>query len=219
MATIGWQHLARLSGDNSVASIGWQQLRGNNCVATFSAARWQLCGGNIWCGSVATSRWQRFGRVLLVAASSSRRRRSVVGSSSLWLRRRLVVLYTAILTHRLGSGVRGGNEAWALQRGWGTWGLQRLSGHVGAAAGARLLSSPRLVVAASSCPASARLASDISVATFRWQHFDGTIRARSLSPRVRRRVVVAASPSLRLVVAAPRRRRLYRYPHPSSWVT
>ena len=166
-------------------------------------------GGNI---SVATFRpCPPRRRVVVVAASSSRRRRSVVGSSSLWLRRRLVVLYTAILTHPLGSGVRGSNEAWALQRGWGTWGLQRLSGHVGAAAGARLLSSPRLVVAASSCPASARLASDISVATFRWQHFDGTIRARSLSPRVRRRLVVAsssphrrrcASSSLRLVVVA-----------------
>ena len=160
-------------------------------------------GGNI---SVATFRpCPPRRRVVVVAASSSRRRRSVVGSSSLWLRRRLVVLYTAILTHPLGSGVRGGNEAWALR------GLQRLSGHVGAAAGARLLSSPRLVVAASSCPASARLASDISVATFRWQHFDGTIRARSLSPRVRRRLVVAsssphrrrcASSSLRLVVVA-----------------
>ena len=171
-------------------------------------------GGNI---SVATFRpCPPRRRVVVVAASSSRRRRSVVGSSSLWLRRRLVVLYTAILTHPLGSGVRGGNEAWALQRGWGTWGLQRLSGHVGAAAGARLLSSPRLVVAASSCPASARLASDISVATFRWQHFDGTIRARSLSPRVRRRLVVASSsPRHR----RRRRRRLYRYPHPSSWVT
>ena len=156
-------------------------------------------GGNI---SVATFRpCPPRRRVVVVAASSSRRRRSVVGSSSLWLRRRLVVLYTAILTHPLGSGVRGGNEAWALQRGWGTWGLQRLSGHVGAAAGARLLSSPRLVVAASSCPASARLASDISVATFRWHH-SGAVVVTACSSSPRRRVVVAASPSLRLVVVA-----------------
>ena len=161
-------------------------------------------GGNI---SVATFRpCPPRRRVVVVAASSSRRRRSVVGSSSLWLRRRLVVVYTAILTHPLGSGVRGSNEAWALQRGWGTWGLQRLSGHVGAAARARLLSSPplrrRVVVS--------RLGA-ASVATFRWQHFDGTIRARSLSPPVRRRLVVAsssphrrrcASSSLRLVVVA-----------------
>ena len=211
MATIRWH---QLGGNNCVATIARQHLArlgGNFVVATFGAARWQHLGGNI---SVATFRPcpPRRRVVVVVAASSSRRRRSVVGSSSLWLRRRLVVLYTAILTHPLGSGVRGGNEAWALQRGWGTWGLQRLSGPVGAAAGARLLSSPRLVVAASSCPASARLASDISVATFRWQHFDGTIRARSLSPRVRRRLVVASS--------SPHRRRcLYRYPHPSSWVT
>ena len=154
----------------------------SDCEGTWGLQRlarrrrgWQHLAGNIWCGSVATLRWQhlvRLGgnilvamfrvcpprrRVVVVAASSSRRRRSVVGSSSLWLRRRLIVLYTAILTRPLGSGVRGSNEAWALQRGWGTWGLQRLSGHVGAAAGARLLSSPprrrRVVV---SCLGAAR---------------------------------------------------------------
>ena len=74
----------------------------------------------------------------------------------------------------------------------GTWGLQRGRG----------CCRRRLVVAASSCPASARLASDISVATFRWQHFDGTIRGRC------HRVFVVASSSRRrrrIAVAAPRR--------------
>ena len=153
-------------------------------------------GGNI---SVATFRpCPPRRRVVVVAASSSRRRRSVVGSSSLWLRRRLVVLYTAILTHPLGSGVRGAmrpghcSEAGApggCSDCQGTWGLQRGRG----CCRRRASSSPRRRVP----PRRG------SLATFRWQHFDGTIRARSLSPRVRRRrVVVAASPSLRLVVVA-----------------
>ena len=167
-------------------------------------------GGNI---SVATFRpCPPRRRVVVVAASSSRRRRSVVGSSSLWLHRRLVVLYTAILTHPLGSGVR------AMRPGH--------CSEAGAAATVRACEGcsggEAVVVAASSSPCRVpprrgsvatfrwrHFGGDISVATFRWRHFGGTIRARSLSPRVRRRLVVAASSSLhrrrRIVVAAPRR--------------
>ena len=162
-------------------------------VASSSRRGWQLCGGNIWCGSVATSRWQRFGRVLLVAASSSlpRRRRSVVGSSSLWSGRRVVVLYTAILTHPLGSGVRGSNEAWALQRGWGTWACRDCEDTWG------LQRGRDCVVAASSSPRRRFPPRRGSVATSR-------VRRRvvvAASSSSRRRIVVAASSSLHLVVA------------------
>ena len=101
----------------------------------------------------------------------------------------------------------------------GRWGLQQGEAVV--------------VAASSSCPASARLGShvsvatfrwrhfgsDISVATFRWRHFGGNISVAPFGGSRCHRVFLAASSSLRLVVAAPRRRRLDRYPHPSSWVT
>ena len=81
----------------------------------------------------------------------------------------------------------------------GTWGLQRERG----------CCRRRLVVAAASCPASARLGSDISVATFRWRHFGGNISVAPFGRGRCHRVFVVASSSphrrRRIVVAAPRR--------------